>query len=250
MKKRILAIVMALAFAFAMTACGSSSSEGGTLVMATNAAFPPYEFVDESTDNGFAGIDIEIAQAIAADMGKDLEVQDIDFNSIIPAVTSGKADVGIAGMTKTPEREENVNFSETYATGVQVIIVTEDSKIAGPDDLDGVMIGVQESTTGHIYAEGDYGTDHVTPYTTGANAVEALKTGKVDCVIIDNEPAKAFVAANEGLKILDTEYVVEEYAIAIAKDNEALLEQVNNSLAKLKEDGTLQQIIDKYITAE
>lgn len=249
--KKILALVMVLVFAFAMTACGSgSSSEGGTLVMATNAAFPPYEYVDESTDTGFAGIDVEIAQAIAADMGMTLEIQDIDFNSIIPAIQSGKADMGVAGMTKTPEREENVNFSDTYATGVQVIIVKEDSSITGPDDLGDVMIGVQESTTGHIYAEDDYGTDHVTPYTTGANAVEALKTDKVDCVIIDNEPAKAFVAANEGLKILETEYVVEEYAIAISKDNEDLLAQVNATIAKLKEDGTLQEIIDKYISAE
>ncbi len=218
--------------------------------MATNAAFPPYEYVDDSTDTGFAGIDVEIAQAIADELEMDLEIQDIDFNSIIPAVTSGKADVGIAGMTKTPEREENVNFSESYATGVQVIVVKEDSAIASVDDLDGAMIGVQESTTGHIYCEDDYGVDHVTPYTTGANAIEALKSGKVDCVVIDNEPAKAFVEANEGLKILDTEYVVEEYAIAIAKDNEELLEQVNNTLAKMKEDGSLDAIIDKYINAE
>ncbi len=272
--KRILALAAAAAMVFSMTACGSDNSgtadegsaqtsaeadasddnaDGGVLVMATNAAFPPYEYV---SDGEIVGIDVEIAQAIADDLGMTLEIDDIDFDSIIPAITSGKADIGVAGMTVTEERLQNVNFSDSYATGVQVIIVTEDSDITSPDDLANVeMIGVQQGTTGHIYCaadpeDGGYGEDHVTAYPNGASAVEALKTGKVDCVVIDNEPAKAFVEENEGLKILDTEYAVEDYAIAIAKDNEELLEKVNASLAKLKEDGTLQQIIDKYITAE
>ena len=246
MKKKILALIMVLAFAFAMTGCGGSGS-GGTLVMATNATFPPYEYVD---GEDYAGIDVEVAQAIADELGMELEIQDIDFNSIIPAIESGKADVGIAGMTKTPEREKNVNFSESYATGIQSIIVKEDSDIAGPDDLEGVKIGVQESTTGHIYCEDDYGADNVIAYTAGANAIEALKTGKVDAVVIDNQPAKEFVKANEGLKVLDTDYVEEEYAIAIAKDNEELLEKVNGVIKQMKEDGSLQAILDKYIKAE
>ena len=246
MKKKILALIMVLAFAFAMTGCGGSGS-GGTLVMATNATFPPYEYVD---GEDYAGIDVEVAQAIADELGMELEIQDIDFNSIIPAIESGKADVGIAGMTKTPEREKNVNFSESYATGIQSIIVKEDSDIAGPDDLEGVKIGVQESTTGHIYCEDDYGADKVIAYTAGANAIEALKTGKVDAVVIDNQPAKEFVKANEGLKVLDTDYVEEEYAIAIAKDNEELLEKVNGVIKQMKEDGSLQAILDKYIKAE
>lgn len=246
MKKKILALIMVLAFAFAMTGCGGSES-GGTLVMATNATFPPYEYVD---GEDYAGIDVELAQAIADELGMELEIQDIDFNSIIPAIESGKADVGIAGMTKTPEREKNVNFSESYATGIQSIVVKEGSDIAGPDDLEGVKIGVQESTTGHIYCEDDYGADNVIAYTTGANAIEALKTGKVDAVVIDNQPAKEFVKANEGLKVLDTDYVEEEYAIAIAKDNEELLEQVNGVIKQMKEDGSLQAILDKYIKAE
>ena len=246
MKKKILALIMVLAFAFAMTGCGGSES-GGTLVMATNATFPPYEYVD---GEDYAGIDVEVAQAIADELGMELEIQDIDFNSIIPAIESGKADVGIAGMTKTPEREKNVNFSESYATGIQSIIVKEDSDIASPDDLEGVKIGVQESTTGHIYCEDDYGADNVIAYTSGANAIEALKTGKVDAVVIDNQPAKEFVKANEGLKVLDTDYVEEEYAIAIAKDNEELLEKVNGVIKQMKEDGSLQAILDKYIKAE
>ena len=229
-----------------MTGCGGSGS-CGTLVMATNATFPPYEYVD---GEDYAGIDVEVAQAIADELGMELEIQDIDFNSIIPAIESGKADVGIAGMTKTPEREKNVNFSESYATGIQSIIVKEDSDIASPDDLEGVKIGVQESTTGHIYCEDDYGADNVIAYTAGANAIEALKTGKVDAVVIDNQPAKEFVKANEGLKVLDTDYVEEEYAIAIAKDNEELLEKVNGVIKQMKEDGSLQAILDKYIKAE
>lgn len=270
--KKIIALVAAAAMVCSMAACGSKDTQdtsntaaapsaaeetgaseeageatGGTLVMATEATFPPYEYVE---GDEIVGIDVEIAQAIANDLGMELQIDDMDFNSIITAVQSGKADMGIAGMTVSEERLQNVNFSESYATGVQVIIVPEDSDIASPDDMEGKLIGVQNGTTGHIYCSDDYGEDNVVPYTNGANAVEALKTGKVDCVVIDNEPAKAFVAANEGLKILDTEYTIEDYAIAIAKENEELLEKVNASLAKLKEDGTLQAIVDKYIKAE
>lgn len=276
--KKLICFAAAAAMVFSMAACGSKDTEGasetaqtsgtveetsapdektpeaegGTLVMATNATFPPYEYVE---GDEIVGIDAEIAQAIADDLGMELQIDDMEFDSIVPAVKSGKADMGVAGMTNTEERRENVNFSDSYATGVQVIIVTEDSDIAGPDDLEGKLIGVQQGTTGHIYCaappeEDGYGEENVMAYPNGASAVEALKTGKVDCVVIDNEPAKAFVAANEGLKILDTEFVTEDYAIAIAKDNEELLEQVNATLAELKKDGTLQAIIDKYIKAE
>lgn len=263
--KKILCLTAVAAMAFSMAACGSKETPstaapesgtpettGNTLVMATNATFPPYEYVE---GDEIIGIDAEIAQAIADDLGMELQIDDMDFDSIVPAVQTGKADIGIAGMTDTEDRRKNVNFSDSYATGVQVIIVTEDSDIADPDDLEGKLIGVQQGTTGHIYCSdtpenGGYGAENVMAYPNGASAVEALKTGKVDCVVIDNEPAKAFVAANEGLKILDTEFVAEDYAIAIAKDNEELLEQVNATLAKLKEDGTLQAIIDKYIKAE
>ena len=174
----------------------------------------------------------------------------MEFDSIITAVQTGKADMGLAGMTVTDERKQSVNFSDTYATGIQVVIVTEDSDIASVDDLEGKKIGVQLSTTGDIYASDDYGEDFVEQYNKGADAVMALKQGKVDAVIIDNEPAKSFVAANEGLKILDTEYVTEDYAACINKENAELLDAVNGALAELKEDGTLQSILDKYITAE
>lgn len=230
----------------ASSASSSATSEGGKLVMGTNAAFPPYEFYE---NNEIVGIDAEIAKAIAEKLGMELTIEDMDFTSLVTAVQTGKIDMCLAGMTVTPDREKNVNFSESYATGVQVIIVTEDSDIASPDDLEGHQIGAQENTTGHIYCSDDYGEDRVTAYTTGANAVEALKTGKVDAVVIDNEPAKAFVEANEGLKILDTEYAIEDYAIAISKENDELLEKVNNAIKELKEDGTLDEIVSKYINS-
>lgn len=254
--KKIIALLTVAVLALSLAACGNSGTETkssaadesqDTLVMATNAAFPPYEYYE---GDEIVGIDAEIAQAIADKLGMKLEIQDMDFNSIITAVQTGKADIGLAGMTVDPEREKNVNFTDTYATGIQVIIVPEDSDIAGPDDLEGKKIGVQEGTTGHTYCSDDYGEDNVIAYTTGANAVEALKTGKVDCVVIDNEPAKEFVKANEGLKIVETEYVEEDYAGIVAKENDELLEKVNKAMQELKDDGTIQSIIDKYITAE
>ena len=226
----------------------------GVLTMATNAEFPPYEYYEGDT---VTGIDVEIAQAIAGKLGLTLQVEDMEFDSVISAVQGGKADIGMAGMTVTEERLEEVNFTESYATGVQVIIVTEDSDITSADDLfaEGAnhTIGVQLATTGDLYTTEDIeaaGLGTVDRYNKGADAVMALKNGKVDCVVIDNEPAKAFVEANEGLKILETEYVTEDYAIAVSKDNEALHMAVDAALQELIADGTVQSIIDKYITAE
>jgi len=245
--KKILALVMVAILAIAMVACGTAS-EKDVLTMGTNAAFPPYEFVDEN--NNVAGIDAEIAQAVAEKLGMELEIKDMAFDSLITAVSSGAVDVVLAGMTVTPEREESVNFSDSYATGIQVVIVKEDSEIATIDDLTGKKIGVQTGTTGDIYCAGDYGEDAVARYDNGALAVAALQNGQVDCVVIDNEPAKSFVEANDGLKILDTEYITENYAAAIAKENTELLEKFNAALAELKEEGKLDEIIGKYIKAE
>lgn len=266
MKKflKIASIVLVIAMLASFAACGGSEekpdaaaeaeAEKEVLVMATNAAFPPYEFKE---GDDFAGIDVEIATAIAEKLGMTLEIKDVEFGSIIGGVQTGKFDMGMAGMTVTDERKESVNFSDTYATGVQVVIVAEDSAITSLDDLKGdgsMKFGVQQDTTGDIYASdtvenGGYGKDNVTRFKTGADAVQALKTGKVDAVIIDNEPAKSFVEANEGLKILDAEWAVEDYAIAIAKENTELLEKVNGALAELEADGTIDKIIAKYISA-
>ena len=215
--------------------------------MGTNAYFPPYEYYE---GDSIVGIDAEIAAAVAEKLGLELKIEDMEFDSIITAVTAGKVDMGLAGMTVTEERKQNVNFSDTYATGVQVIIVKEDSAIQSADDLADVMIGVQLGTTGDIYCSDDFGEDHVEKYNKGNDAVMALVSGKVDAVVIDNEPAKSYVAANEGLKILDTEYVTEEYAAAISKENTALLEAINTALAELQADGTLDAIVAKYISAE
>ncbi|MDR0952448.1 MAG: transporter substrate-binding domain-containing protein [Oscillospiraceae bacterium] len=256
MKKysKILALVLAICLLLALSACGAKKSGGdlstttaGKLTMATNAFFEPYEFYD---GDKIVGIDAEIAAAIADKLGLELVIEDMEFDSIIVAINNGSVDMGMAGMTVTPERLLEVNFSSTYATGVQVIIVPEDSAITGPDDLTGKKIGVQLGTTGDIYTSGDYGDENVERYPKGSEAVMALLNGSVDCVVIDNEPAKSFVAANDGLKILDTEYLAEDYAIAISKTNEPLLEAINTALNELIADGSVQAIIDKYIKAE
>ncbi|MGN1320839.1 MAG: transporter substrate-binding domain-containing protein, partial [Acutalibacteraceae bacterium] len=237
--KKIIAAVLALCMLCCFAGCGAKDN---TLTMGTNAAFPPYEYVDD--DGNIIGIDAEIAAAIAEKLGMELEIKDMEFDSLITACAGGSVDMVLAGMTVTDERKESVNFSDSYATGIQVIIVKEDSEIATVDDLEGKTIGVQSGTTGDIYCRDDYGEDSVKQYNNGALAVAALQNGQVDCVVIDNEPAKNFVAANEGLKILDTEYITEDYAIAVAKENTELLEKINNAMTELKADGTIDKIIN------
>jgi polar amino acid transport system substrate-binding protein len=244
--KKIFAVVLALCLLLCFAGCGAK--EDNTLTMGTNAAFPPYEYVDD--DGNIVGIDAEIAAAIAEKLGMELEIKDMEFDSLITACAGGSVDVVLAGMTVTDERKESVNFSDSYATGIQVIIVKDGSEIAAYEDLEGKMIGVQSGTTGDIYCTDEFGQDNVKQFANGALAVEALKNDQVDCVIIDNEPAKAFVAANEGLKILESEYAVEDYAIAIAKENNELLEKINEAMKELKEDGTIDKIVSKYIPAE
>ena len=270
MKKKILSILMAAAMLLsvcALTACGSQeepapAEEGtettettepaeagefttvteGVLTMSTNAAFPPYEMTNDAGE--FEGIDVEIAQAIAEKLGLELQVDDMDFDAALMAAQNGKSDMVMAGVTVNEERLAVMDFSDSYATGVQVIIVKEGSDVT----LDN--LGDQRGTTGEIYCTDDYGSEHVTSYDNGITAVQALQNGQVDCVVIDKAPAQAFVEANTGLTILDTEYVTENYAIGFAKGNTALVEAVNAALAELTEDGTIQTILDKYISAE
>ena len=254
--KKLFALLLALVMVLSLAACGkkkSATAVEGVLTMATNAAFPPYEYIE---GNEIVGIDAEIAGAIADKLGLELQIEDMEFDAIIESVKSGKADIGLAGMTVTDERKLEVDFTVSYATGVQVVIVTEDSKITSVDDLfaEGAkhVVGVQRNTTGDIYTTGDIedkGLGTIERYSKGADAVQALKTGKVDCVVIDNEPAKAFVAAVEGLKILETEYITEDYAAAMSKDNKELYDAVNKALQDLIADGTIKGIIDKYIPA-
>ena len=277
--KRIMAVVLAAAMIMAFAACGdkkentdtqsTASTESttasvaentadtpagepkfataGKLTMATNASFPPYEYYENET---IVGIDAEVAALIAEKLGVKLEIKDMEFGSIIGAVQTGAVDMGMAGMTVTEDRLKTVDFSDSYATAVQVVIVKDGSDIATVDDLQGKTVGAQENTTGDIYATDDLGEDSVKRYNKGNDAVAALVSGVVDAVIIDNEPAKSFVAANDGLKILDTSYADEQYAIAVSKDNAGLTAAVNEALAELKADGTLDAIVEKYIPAE
>ena len=284
--KKITALLLGAAMVLSLAACGgtassseaASSSEGasseaasseatseaaatevttvepGKLIMTTNAAFPPYEM---TTDDGdYEGIDVEIAGAIADKLGLELVIDNKDFDAALLAVQGGEAaDMVMAGVTVTDERKAVMDFTDSYASGVQVVIVPEDSDIASIDDMQGKMIGVQRGTTGDLYCSdtvenGGFGAENVTPYPDGLTAVQALMNGQVDCVVIDNAPAQEFVEANPGLKILDTEYANEDYAIGVAKGNTQLLDALNTAIAELKADGTIQSILDKYISAE
>ena len=273
-RRNFLAVAGAAAAAAALTACGGSASstasstassaasseaastsaaaelttvEAGKLTMATNATFPPYEM---TTDAGtIEGIDVDTAQAIAEKLGLELQIDDMDFDAALLSVQQGKADIAMAGITVTDERMAVMSFSDSYATGIQSVIVPEGSDIASVDDLAGKKIGTQRGTTGYIYCSDDFGEDSVVAYDSGLTAVQALNNGQVDAVVIDNAPAKEFVAANPGLVILDTSYAEEDYAIGVAKGS-SLKDAVNAALEELKADGTLQSIVDKYITAE
>ena len=250
MKKKVSILLVITVVLGMLAACGAKENtadkkEDNVLIMGTNAEFPPYEF----WENGeIVGIDAEFAAAIAEKLGMEFQIEDMDFNAIIPAVQSGKVTFGAAGMTITKERKAQVDFTDTYYTGRQVIIVTEDNtEITGPEALEGKTIGVQQGTTGDIYASDDYGDEYIERFNKGMEAVQSLSQGKIDAVIIDDQPAKAFVEQNEGLKILDTEYIVEDYAMCFKKGNDELLEKVNTAIRELKEDGTLDRIVSKYI---
>lgn len=257
--KKLIAVILALTMLGCLAAgCSGSGSglktvEEGKLIMSTNAAFPPYEMTDDS--GNYVGIDVEVAQAIADKLGLELVIDNMEFTAALEAAQKGKSDMVMAGVTVTDERLLVMDFSDSYATGIQVVIVPEGSDITSIEDLEGKMIGTQMGTTGFIYASdtpenGGYGEDHVVAYDNGITAVQALMNGQIDCVIIDNAPAQAFVESNPGLKILDTEWLTEDYAIGFAKGNEELQTAVNDALAELIADGTVQSIVDKYIPAE
>ena len=283
--KKFLSLVLALALALSLAACGGTGNNGGNttgnggnantsadtntsadadtgddageagfttveegkLIMSTNAAFPPYEMTTD--DGGFEGIDVEIAQAIAEKLGLELQIDDMDFTAALEAVQAGMSDMAMAGITVNEERLAVMDFSDTYATGVQVVIVKEGSDVT-LDNLGEQLIGVQNGTTGWQFCSDDFGDDHVAAFDNGITAVQALVNDQVDCVVIDQGPAEVFVSENPGLTILETEYAMEDYAIGVNKGNTALLDAINGALAELQEDGTIQSIIDKYISAE
>lgn len=222
------------------------TAEGGTLIMGTNATFPPYEYYE---GDEIVGIDVEIAQAIGEKLGMEVTVEDMEFDALIPALASNKVDIVAAGMTVTPERQESVNFTDTYATAAQVIIVKQGSDIASSEDLNGKILGVQMGTTGDSLASEIEGAQ-VERFNKYFEVIQSVLQGKIDAVIIDSAPAKAFAEKDENLVILDEALSSEDYAMAINKDNTELLDKVNAAIAELDEEGTLDEIVNKYIPAE
>ena len=247
--KKMISILLCVIFCFACFAPAAFAADKKTIKVATNVAFPPYEYYE---DEKAVGIDVDIMQAICDKLGYEMELSDMEFGSIITAVASGKIDVGFGAITITEERAKSVHFTTSYSTGIQSIIVKEDSPITTIDDLHGakIKIGVQQDTTGDIYATDDFGEDHMARFNKGADAVQALITGKCDAVIIDNSPAETFVAQNKGLKILPTAYAEEAYGFELNKNATELYEEFNGALEELLKDGTVQKIIDKYISAD
>ena len=222
--------------------------KSGVLKVAVFSDKAPFGYIDKDGKN--AGYDIVFAERFAKDLGVKVKYTSVDPAARVDVLTSNKVDITLANFTVTDERKNVMDFSDSYATGIQSIIVPEGSDITSPDDLAGKKIGTQRGTTGYIYCSDDFGDDAVVAYDDGLTAVQALNNGQVDAVVIDNAPAKEFVAANPGLVLLDTSYAEEDYAIGMAKGNTALEDAVNAALEELKADGTLQSIVDKYITAE
>ena len=252
--KKILALVLALVLCLGcFAACGGNDADtnDGTekevLTMCTNATFPPYEYYD---GDKIIGIDAEIAQAIADKLGMELVIEDMEFNSIISYVNANDNAFGMAGMTVTEDRKKTVDFTTSYAKGIQSVIVKADSDIKSIDDLAGKKIGVQLTTTGDIYATDEFGADFVTQYNKATDCVLGLTKGDVDAVIIDNAPAKVFVEQNEGLVLLDAAYADEDYAIAVKKGDAELLEKLDTAITELIADGTVAKIVEKYIPSE
>ena len=233
----LLALLLCVAPAFA--------EEDNTFTIATNAEFAPWEMVGEGGE--YVGIDMDLARLIAEELGMELVIENVDFNSVVNMVVTGKADAAIAGLTITPEREEEVLFSIPYATAVQSVIVREGyEEIATLDDLVGKIVGVQMSTTGDLFVSEMEGVE-VRQYSSGTNAAMDLAAGRVDAVMIDSAPAASIVSNIEGLVILEgIEMDEESYSIAFAKDNTALRDDVQKVLNEMKADGTIAKISEKW----
>lgn len=217
--------------------------EDGVLKVGTSADFAPFEYVENGE---ITGIDVDIIKAVGEKMGLDVQVQDMNFKAILASLGSGKIDAGVAAISVTEERKQSVDFSDPYAQTILKIMVAKDSDIKGPEDLEGKKIGAQLGTTGEAYAKDDFGEENVQSFDKYYAAVQALANGKVDAVIMDAAPAKNYADASD-LKLLDTAYAEEEYSIAFTKGNKALVDAANKALKELKEDGTIDSILEKYI---
>lgn len=252
MKKiKILAIVLVVAcLLMSLVACAKDKKDTGTkdpkiLVMGTNAAFPPFEFMEGGQ---VVGVDAEMMALIAAEMGMELKIVDLDFEALPAALANGQIDIIAAGLTVRPDREETMDFTNTYYTAAQTVIVLKDSGYTGIADLSEKLIGVQTGTTGSYCAE-EFVDDlsQIKTFQNGMLAVEALKNGQVDAVIIDNNPAKEYAEIHAELSLIEGEFADEMYAMAVAKGNQVLLDNVNAALVKIRDNGEFDKIIDKYV---
>ncbi len=227
---------------------GSEAIADGVLTVGTNAEFPPFEYVgDDGQPDGF---DVALIKAIGEKLGVQVEVENMEFDSLVASI-GNKIDVAIAGMTVTEERKNSVDFSDAYYDALQYVIVPEGSEIATFDDLAGKTIGVQLGTTGDFIASDDVDGASVSQYNKAVDAVNDLINGRVDCVIIDKNPALVFEEKFAGqVKALDGaqfNFEVENYAIALPKGDTALAEQINTALQEIKADGTFDKLVEEYI---
>jgi polar amino acid transport system substrate-binding protein len=254
--KKFLAVLLSVVLlsVFVLSGCGAKGEgvkrvqEKKKLVMCTNAEFEPFEYKEGGET---VGIDVDIAQEIATDLGVELEVLDMDFNSLINAVTGGKADIAIAGMTVNEERLKNVDFSDTYFNASQSIIVLKDSAIKASADLEGKIVGVQTGTTGDEYVTDNAKAAEVKRYSKGVDAVQDLIAGRIDAVVIDDYPATSFVSKNADIIVKLAEPMTkEEYAIAVNKNDTDLTKAINDTLKRIKDSGKLDEIIQKHSPTE
>ncbi|SCY53251.1 basic amino acid ABC transporter substrate-binding protein [Butyrivibrio sp. INlla14] len=248
MKNKIISVVLvAMMMIASLAGCGNSSSSKETLVVGTNAAFPPFEYIgDDGNPDGF---DVALIKAIGEKIGMDVQIQDMEFDSLVSSI-GGKIDVAIAGMTVTEERQKTVDFSDPYYEAVQAVIVPKGSSIATAEDLKNCKIGVQLGTTGEFIADEIEGAE-VSAYNKAIDAVNDLNNGRLDLVIVDKNPAAVFgTQYADQVDVIDGsafDFEAEFYAIALPKGNTELAEKINNAIAELKKDGTYDSLIAKYI---
>ncbi len=270
MKKNLILIAAAVSAMAILSGCGSkkeetsaanttvaesstaaetkASEEKSVLTMATNAEFEPWEFHD---GDDIIGIDAEVAEAIADKLGMELKIEDMAFDAVIPSIASGKCDIGMAAISVTEERKASVDFSDSYAdSALQILVKKDNTEITGVDSLEGKKIGAQNGTTGDLKASDLVGDENVERFPSYFEAVQSLKQGKIDAIIIDKAPAKAFLSQNDDIMQAGEDLDLEEYAIAIKKGNTELQEKLNKAIEELKADGTFDKIVDKYIPAE
>lgn len=244
MKKILLLVLVSVLSLVMLFGCKKSETADDTLIVGTNAEFPPFEYIEQGNIVGF---DVDLINEISKIIGKKVEFKNMAFDSLLIAMQTGKINCIISGMTATDERRQHVNFSTPYFVSKQAVIVPEDSDIQKFEDLKGKKIGVVIGYTGDMVVTDMYkDTSSITRYEATGQAIMALTAGKVDATVLDMEPAKEYVANNKGIKVLDTALAEEEYSIALPKDNTALLEEINKALKTLKENGTYDKIYAKY----